>query len=68
VDVRLGRLGPARVSWPGKRPTRGTTSQRSGSGGTAVIEAPNRDVALTLAAKASKHCSRKVEVRPLLGD
>jgi hypothetical protein len=29
-----------------------------------VIEAPDLDVALKLAAEASKHCDRKVEVRP----
>ena len=32
-----------------------------------VIEAPDLDVALTLAAGASKACNRKVEVRPFLG-
>jgi hypothetical protein len=29
-----------------------------------VIEAPNLDVALELAAEGSKHCNRKVELRP----
>jgi len=33
-----------------------------------VIEAPDRDVALTLAAEASRHGNRTVQVRPLLGD
>lgn len=32
-----------------------------------IIEAPNRDVALELAAEGSKHCNRKVEVRQFLG-
>jgi hypothetical protein len=31
-----------------------------------VIEAPDRDLALKLAAEGSKHCNRKVEVRPFL--
>ena len=31
-----------------------------------VIEAPDLDVALALAAEGSKHCNRKVEVRPFL--
>ena len=31
-----------------------------------IIEAPDLDVALTLAAEGSKACNRKVEVRPLL--
>jgi hypothetical protein len=31
-----------------------------------VIEAPDLDVALTLAAEGSKACNRKVEVRPFL--
>jgi hypothetical protein len=31
-----------------------------------IIEAPDLDVALTLAAEGSKHCNRKVEVRPFL--
>ena len=30
-----------------------------------VIEAPDLDVALKLAAQGSRHCNRKVEVRPL---
>ena len=33
-----------------------------------VIEAPDLDVALKLAADGSKHCNRKVEVRPFLGE
>jgi hypothetical protein len=33
-----------------------------------VIEAPDLDVALKLAADGSKACNRKVEVRPLLGE
>jgi hypothetical protein len=33
-----------------------------------VIEAPDLDVALRLAAEGSKHCNRKVEVRPFLRD
>jgi hypothetical protein len=35
-------------------------------GGFWVIEAPDLDVALELAAEGSKACNRKVEVRPLL--
>ncbi len=31
-----------------------------------IIEAPDLDVALKLAAEGSKHCNRKVEVRPFL--
>ena len=31
-----------------------------------IIEAPDRDVALRLAAEGSKACNRKVEVRPFL--
>ena len=31
-----------------------------------VFEAPDLDVALRLAAEGSKHCNRKVEVRPFL--
>jgi hypothetical protein len=31
-----------------------------------VLEAPDLDVALKLAAEGSKHCNRKVEVRPFL--
>ena len=31
-----------------------------------VIEAPDLDAALELAAEGSKHCNRKVEVRPFL--
>ena len=29
-----------------------------------IIEAPDLDVALKLAAEGSKHCNRKIEVRP----
>lgn len=32
-----------------------------------IIEAPDLDVALRLAALASKHCNRRVELRPILG-
>jgi len=31
-----------------------------------VMDAPDLDVALSLAAEGSKHCNRKVEVRPFL--
>ncbi|HEY6788287.1 MAG TPA: YciI family protein [Trebonia sp.] len=31
-----------------------------------VIEAPDLDVALRLASQGSKHCNRRVEVRPFL--
>jgi hypothetical protein len=31
-----------------------------------IIEAPDLDVALALATEGSKHCNRKVEVRPFL--
>ena len=31
-----------------------------------ILEAPDLDVALQLATEGSKHCNRKVEVRPLL--
>jgi hypothetical protein len=31
-----------------------------------VLEAPDLDVALELASEGSKHCNRKVEVRPFL--
>lgn len=31
-----------------------------------IIEAPDLDAALELAAEGSKHCNRKVEVRPVL--
>jgi hypothetical protein len=31
-----------------------------------IIEAPDLDLALELAAEGSKHCNRKVEVRPFL--
>ena len=33
-----------------------------------IIKAPDLDVALKLAAEGSKHCNRKVEVRPFLVD
>ena len=33
-----------------------------------IIEAPDLDVALKLAAGGSKACNRKVEVRPFLGE
>jgi hypothetical protein len=36
-------------------------------GGFWVIEAPDLDVALRLAAGASKHCNRRVELRPFQG-
>lgn len=32
-----------------------------------IIEAPDHDVALNLAAEGSKSCNRKLEVRPFLG-
>jgi len=32
-----------------------------------IIDAPDLDMALELAAEGSKHCNRKVEVRPFLG-
>ena len=32
-----------------------------------IIEAPHLDVALRLAAQGSKHCNRRVELRPFLG-
>jgi hypothetical protein len=35
-------------------------------GGFWIIEAPDLDVALRLAGLASKHCNRRVELRPLL--
>ncbi|OZM71271.1 hypothetical protein CFN78_20955 [Amycolatopsis antarctica] len=31
-----------------------------------IIEAPDLDVAIRLAAEGSKHCNRRVEVRPFL--
>ena len=34
-------------------------------GGFWIIEAPDLDVALKLGAEASRHCNRKVEVRPI---
>ena len=33
-----------------------------------IMDAPDLDVALELAAEGSKACNRKVEVRPLLGE
>jgi hypothetical protein len=33
-----------------------------------IIEAPDLDVALRLAALGSKHCNRRVELRPLLDE
>jgi hypothetical protein len=33
-----------------------------------VIQAPDLDMAVKLAAEGSKHCNRKVEVRPFLGE
>jgi hypothetical protein len=33
-----------------------------------IMEAPDLDVALRLAAEGSKACNRKVEVRPFLGE
>ncbi len=33
-----------------------------------IIETPSLDVALKVAAEGTKHCNRKVEVRPALGD
>jgi hypothetical protein len=35
-------------------------------GGFWIISAPDLDVALRLAAEGSKHCNRKVELRPFL--
>ncbi len=32
-----------------------------------IIEAPDYDVALRLASLGSKHCNRRVEIRPVLG-
>jgi hypothetical protein len=37
-------------------------------GGFWIIEAADLDVALKLAAEGSKHCNRKVEVRPFLSE
>jgi hypothetical protein len=36
-------------------------------GGIWIIDAPDLDVALRLAAEGSRSCNRKVEVRPFLG-
>ena len=33
-----------------------------------IIEAPDLDAALTLAAEGSRACNRKIEVRPFLGE
>ncbi|MGA5300289.1 YciI family protein [Nucisporomicrobium flavum] len=33
-----------------------------------IIEAPDLDVALKLATEASRHCNRKVEVRPFVSE
>jgi len=33
-----------------------------------IIEAPDLDVALRLAALGSKHCNRRIELRPLLSE
>ena len=33
-----------------------------------IIEAPDLDVALKLAAEGSRHCNRKIEVRPFLSE
>lgn len=33
-----------------------------------IIQAPDLDVALRLAAQGSKHCNRRVELRPFLGE
>ncbi len=33
-----------------------------------IVAAPNLDVALNLAAEGSKHCNRKVEVRPFASE
>jgi hypothetical protein len=33
-----------------------------------IIQAPDLDVALRLATLGSKHCNRRVELRPLLGE
>ena len=43
-------------------------NRRSNLAGFWIIEAPDLDVALKLAAEGSKHCNRKVEVRPFLAD
>ena len=37
-------------------------------GGFWIIKAPDLDVALKLATEGSKHCNRRVEVRPFMGD
>ena len=33
-----------------------------------IVEAPDLDVALRLASLGSKHCNRRVELRPFLGE
>jgi hypothetical protein len=33
-----------------------------------IIQAPHFDVALRLATQGSKHCNRRVELRPILGE
>jgi hypothetical protein len=33
-----------------------------------ILEAPDLDVALKLATEGSKHCNRKIEVRPFLSE
>ncbi|GGM26196.1 YciI family protein [Dactylosporangium sucinum] len=33
-----------------------------------IVDAPDLDVALRLAALGSKHCNRRVELRPFLGE
>ena len=37
-------------------------------GGFWIIDAPDLDVALRIAALGSKHCNRRVELRPFLGE
>jgi hypothetical protein len=37
-------------------------------GGFWIIQAPDLDVALRLAAQGSKSCNRRVELRPFLGE
>ena len=36
-------------------------------GGIWIIDVPNREIALKLAARGSRTCNRRVELRPLLG-
>jgi hypothetical protein len=33
-----------------------------------IVQAPHLDVALRLAAQGSKHCNRRVKLRPILGE